>query len=75
MKQITLDFETYEQERRESFAKGATQGVAEARRIFIELLAGAKIESLDTDESFMIELAQDLEPRIRRARNTAGGAL
>jgi hypothetical protein len=65
MKQVTMDWETYRQEKDQNEARGYRHGLAEARRIVVELLAGSSIEHLDiADDEQLYNLAQDLKPRI-----------
>ncbi|MBK7892813.1 MAG: hypothetical protein IPJ84_19060 [Bdellovibrionales bacterium] len=68
-KDIILDFELYKKEIKDAQALGRQDGIAEARRIFLELLAGASMESLidesDEDLRFLVE---DLFDRVRMAK-------
>lgn len=72
-KELTIDFSRYIEEHQDSQRKGFKDGVGEARRVFLELLAGASIEDLDVDDEVLIKLARDLEPRIRQAKIIAKG--
>lgn len=73
MKTITLDWDSYKKELRDSEYKGFRQGLAVSRRVALELLAGASRESLNAqdDEFFgdsndVKNLESDLRPRIER---------
>jgi len=72
LKEIRIDYELYQKEHSKSRISGFRDGVGEARRVFLELLAGAKIENLDIgDDEELHRLAVDLEPRIRMAKEQA----
>ena len=69
-KDIVLDFELYKKEINDAQALGRRDGIAEARRIFLELLAGSSMENLidesDDDLRFLVE---DLFDRVRLAKD------
>lgn len=70
MKQIKMDWETYQRELRKERDSGRREGVGEARRLVLEIIAGASTESVlqpyDGDDMLMIELEADLRPRLNR---------
>lgn len=65
-KEITIDYQLYLQEQQSSKSIGYRAGVSEARRVFLELMAGTSLENLDIDDDVLSRMAQDLEPRIKR---------
>lgn len=70
MKELTISYDVYKLELEIERHRGRKEGLAEGRRIAVELLAGASIENISdiSSDEALVEIAKDLKPRIDRAR-------
>jgi len=61
MKTITLDWDTYKKELRDSEYKGFRQGLAVSRRVALEILDGASRESLNAQDDEFFDDSNDVK--------------
>lgn len=68
MKIIKMDWETYQIELRNQKQNGYKEGLADCRRLVLEIIAGATDDNLffDASDDKLWSLLNDLRPRLQR---------